>query len=127
MSAVKLKSPRKLNNHQLLVKKFVSPESFSQKGFWPREIKMAAKMIREYNLEFLMWVIPPYNKKIPSLAYFQADYGKQYLKEQFFNFKKNNLTFPEKQSIIVEENKIGEDKSIPKKFKTLKDFIYGKN
>ena len=127
MNAVAVKKPRKLSNAQILIKKFVAPESFSNKGFWPREMKMASKMIQEYNLEFLMWVIPPYNRKVPSLAYFQADYGKQYLSEQFFNFKKNNLTFPEKPSIIIEENKVGEDIIIPRKLKTLKDFIYGKN
>ena len=127
MNTVAAKKPRKLSNAQILIKKFVAPESFSNKGFWPREMKMASKMIQEYNLEFLMWVIPPYNRKVPSLAYFQADYGKQYLSEQFFNFKKNNLTFPEKPSIIIEENKVGEDIIIPRKLKTLKDFIYGKN
>ena len=127
MNTVAAKKPRKLSNAQILIKKFVAPESFSNKGFWPREMKMASKMIQEYNLEFLMWVIPPYNRKVPSLAYFQADYGKQYLSEQFFNFKKNNLTFPEKPSIIIEESKVGEDIIIPRKLKTLKDFIYGKN
>lgn len=128
MKLVAQKKPRKLSNAQILIKKFIDSESFSNSGFWPREMKMASKMIRQYNLEFLMWVIPPYNRKVPSLAYFMADYGKQYLSEQFFNFKKNTLTFPEKPAIITEENKIGEDKIISQKPKTLKDFLnYGKN
>jgi len=128
MKLVAQKKPRKLSNAQILIKKFIDSESFSNSGFWPREMKMASKMIRQYNLEFLMWVIPPYNRKVPSLAYFMSDYGKQYLSEQFFNFKKNTLTFPEKPAIITEENKIGEDKIISQKPKTLKDFLnYGKN
>ena len=128
MKLVAQKKPRKLSNAQILIKKFIDSESFSNSNFWPREMKMASKMIRQYNLEFLMWVIPPYNRKVPSLAYFIADYGKQYLSEQFFNFKKNTLTFPEKPAIITEENKIGEDKIISQKPKTLKDFLnYGKN
>jgi hypothetical protein len=128
MKLVAQKKPRKLSNAQILIKKFIDSESFSNSGFWPREMKMASKMIRQYNLEFLMWVIPPYNRKVPSLAYFMADYGKQYLSEQFFNFKKNTLTFPEKPAIITEENKVGEDKIISQKPKTLKDFLnYGKN
>ena len=128
MKLVAQKKPGKLSNAQILIKKFIDSESFSNSGFWPREMKMASKMIRQYNLEFLMWVIPPYNRKVPSLAYFIADYGKQYLSEQFFNFKKNTLTFPEKPAIITEENKIGEDKIISQKPKTLKDFLnYGKN
>lgn len=127
MNTVAVKKPRKLSNAQILIKKFVTPERFSDRGFWPKEMKMASKMIREYNLEFLMWVIPPYNRKVPSLCYFMADYGKQYLEEQFFNFKKENLTFQEKPAIILEANKVGEDKILSQKPKTLKDFIYGKN
>lgn len=123
MNTAELKKPRKLSNPQILIKKFISPDSFSARGFWPREMKMASKMVKEYNLEFLMWVIPPYNKKVPSLAYFQADYGKQYLMEQFFNFKKLTLTFPENPAILIEDDKIGADVSVNTKPKTLKDFL----
>jgi hypothetical protein len=122
-----LKKPRKLNTQQVLIGKFVDSLAYDRPGFWPREMKMASKMIQEYNLEFLMWVIPPYNRKVPSLAYFQADYGKQYLEEAFFNFKKENLTFQEKPAIIMQTDKVGEDAVVSQKPKTLKDFIYGKN
>ena len=118
-----LKKPRKLNTQQVLIDKFVDSFAYDRPGFWPREMKMASKLIKEYNLEFLMWVIPPYGKKVPSLAYFMADYGKQYLSEQFFNFKKNTLTQPEKPAIILDENKVGEDVVIVHKPKSLKDFI----
>lgn len=117
------KKTRKLSTQQILIKKFVSPSSFSAPGFWPREMKMATKLVKTYNLEFLIWVIPPYGKPVPSLAYFMADYGKQYLQEQFFNFKKNTLTFPEKEVTIMEESKLGEDVEIKSKPKTLKDFL----
>lgn len=126
MNPHEIKKPRKLSNPQILVTKFVSPSSFSEAGFWPREMKMASKMVKEYNLEFLMWVIPPYNKKVPSLAYFQAAYGKQYLMEQFFNFKKQTLTFPETPAILLQESKIDEDIITIPQIKTLKDFLnYG--
>ena len=123
-----VKPKRKLNSQQILIKKFVNPERFSDKYFWPREMKMATKLVSEYNLDFLLWVIPPYGKPVPSLAYFVAKYGKQYLMEQFYNFKKNTLTRPEKEAIILEDSKIGEDAIISNKPKTLKDFInlYGK-
>lgn len=121
-----LKKPRKLNTQQILIGKFIDSLRFDSRGFWPREMKLATKLVKEYNLEFLLWVNPPYGKKVPSLAYFQADYGKQYLEEAFFNYKKNTLTLPEKPSIILDENKVGEDAVIISKPKSLKDFInYG--
>ena len=125
MDCIKDKKPRKLSNQQILVGKFVLPTSFSNKGFWPREMKMASKLVAKYNLEFLLWVIPPYNKKVPSLAYFMADYGKQYLSEQFYNYKKatQDLT-PKIEQISLSEAKIGDDIALePKKPKTLKDFL----
>lgn len=115
---------RKLSNQQILIKKFVDSSFFKNRGFWPREMKMATKLVKEYNLDFLLWVIPPYNKKIPSLAYFMADYGKQYLMEQFFNFKKETTDLsPQINNITLLESKIGEDPLIQKKPKSLKDFL----
>lgn len=125
MNTSVVKKARKPNNQQVLIGKFVSPDSFSAKGFWPREMKMATKLVKEYNLDFLLWVIPPYGKKVPSLAYFMADYGKQYLMEAFFNFKKETTDLsPKNVSIPLSQDKIGEDVLLaPKKPKTLKDFL----
>lgn len=115
---------RKLSNQQVLIKKFINPIPFGDKSFWPREMKMATKLVKEYNLDFLLWVIPPYNKKVPSLAYFMADYGKQYLMEQFFNYKKETTDLsPQKDNVMLLESKIGSDTLIEKKPKSLKDFL----
>ena len=123
MQSPKVKTPRKQSNQQILVGKFVDAAQFKNKGFWPREMKMATKLVSVYNLEFLMWVIPPYGKKVPSLAYFMADYGKQYLQEQFFNFNKSKLDLsPKIEKVELSQNKIGEDAVINKP-KTLKDFL----
>jgi len=115
---------RKPSSQQLIIGRLVKSEFYSQKGFWPKEMKMANKLIKEYDLDFLLWVIPPYNKKVPSLAYFMADYGKEYLSSQFFNFKneKTDLT-PKANNIQLSETKIGEDVVLDKKPRTLKDFL----
>lgn len=118
------KSGRKLSNPQILINKFVDSERFSDKGFWPREMKIASKLIKTYDLQFLLWVIPPYGKKVPSLCYFIADYGQQYLQEAFFNYKKSTTDFsPQIQQIPLENDKIGEDVVTTKKPRTLKDFL----
>lgn len=123
MSCQKPKKPRKLSTQQVLVGKFIDPAQFKNRGFWPREMKMATTLVKTYNLDFLIWVIPPYGKKVPSLAYFMADYGKQYLEEQFFNFKKATLDLsPKPEKVELEQEKIGEDVVINKP-KSLKDFL----
>jgi hypothetical protein len=117
-------SVKKSNYQHELIRKFINPENFKDKYFWPREMKMAKKLISTYDLEFLLWVIPPYNRKIPSLAYFMADYGKQYLSEQFFNYKKNTCDLsPVIQNITLSQDKIGEDIVVKKQPKTIKDFL----
>ena len=124
MSLQKPKSPRKLSNQQILVGKFVDSAQFKNKGFWPREMKMATTLVSIYNLVFLKWVIPPYGKKVPSLAYFIADYGKQYLQEQFFNYNKSITDIsPKVEKIQLSETKIGDDIVIKKEPKTLRDFL----
>jgi len=118
------KSGRKLSNPQILINKFVDSERFSDKGFWPREMKIASKLIKTYDLQFLLAAIPPYGKRVPSLAYFIADYGQQYLQEAFYNYKKSTSDFsPKIESIPLENTKIGEDVIIEKKPRTLKDFL----
>lgn len=124
MQSQAVKKPRKQSSQQVLIGKFVDAINFKNKGFWPREMKMATKLVTTYNLEFLMWVIPPYGKKVPSLAYFMADYGKQYLQEQFYNFNKEKLDIsPKVEKVELAEAKIGEDIVLSGKPKTLKDFL----
>ena len=116
---------RKLSNQQVLIGKFVDSGQFGNKGFWPKEMKIATKLVKKYNLDFLMWVIPPYGKKVPSLAYFIADYGQQYLQEQFFNFNKTKIDLsPKVEEVQLSESKIGNDIILQeKKPKTLRDFL----
>jgi len=124
MSCPTVKKPRKLSNQQILVGKFINEASFKNRGFWPREMKMATTLVNTYNLDFLLWVIPPYGRKVPSLAYFMADYGKQYLEEQFFNFKNKTTDLTTKsETIELQEAKIGEDVVVVKQPKTLQDFL----
>lgn len=103
---------------QMIVKKYVSG-----KINWPREIKIAQRLIKKFgSFEFWDNLIqlkdPP-----PSLAWFLKNEGKAFLLKEYENF---NLNL-NKQNIILQENKVKEDKNICKKPKTLLEFIrYGK-
>jgi hypothetical protein len=102
----------------MIVKKYVSG-----KINWPREIKIAQRLIKKFgSFEFWDNLIqlkdPP-----PSLAWFLKNEGKAFLLKEYENF---NLNL-NKQNIILQENKVKEDKNICKKPKTLLEFIrYGK-
>lgn len=103
---------------QLIVKKYVKGQVN-----WPREIKIAQKLIKRFN-SFDFW-----NKLIelgnppPSLAWFLKAEGKAFLLKEYelFNLNLNQKT------VTLQKNKVEEDKNICKKPKTLLDFIrYGK-
>jgi hypothetical protein len=114
---------RKLSNKQLIVGKFVDTSS-PAKTFWPREMKICSKLIEAYGEDFLMWVTPP-NFKAKSLAVYLGEWGKKFLSEQLFEFKKNIAppSTPIVKTEAPEGDKIGEDTTIASKPKTLKDFL----
>jgi len=108
-------------NHKLcqfIVKKFIISNIN-----WPREIKIAQKLVKRFN-SFEFWdnlkqlASPP-----PSLAWFLKPEGKAFILKEYEAFKLNL----NKQLIILKENKIGGDKKVCQKPKTLLQFIrYGK-
>jgi hypothetical protein len=110
----------KISNHKLcqfIVKKFIK-----DKINWAREIKIAQNLTKIYkgynfwnNLNDL---------KLPSLAWFLTEDGKRFLATED---KKKYLDIKRVKEAPLMENKIGEDKKICKKPKTLIEFItYGK-
>ncbi len=110
----------KNNNHklcQLIVKKFVKKEIN-----WAKEIKIAKTLIKSFTY-FKYWHnLTEIN--LPSLAWFLTDDGKNFLKKEYY---KQKLEFKKQKKVILEENKIGEDKKVCQKPKSLLEFIrYGK-
>lgn len=111
----------KKNNHklcQLIVKKYVKNNIN-----WPREIKIAQKLIKKFN-SYQFWDnLKDLGAPPPSLAWFLKPEGKAFLIKEYekFNLKLNSL------QILLNKNKIGEDKKVCQKPKTLLEFIrYGK-
>ena len=129
MRVLSEKPKRKLSPAQQIITNLVDKTQYGIKGFWPREMKIAAKLLTEYKQEFLLWVSPPYGKKVPSLAYFIADYGKDYLakeagSQQYQYFLRASTDLSSKvETIHLEKDKIGEDVLVQKKPKTLQDFL----
>ena len=78
-------------NCKWIVSNFVKKENID----WPREIKMAQKLTREYSCDIDFWenLSKQFKIKLPSLAYFLTENGKELLiKEK----NKENLVLPDK-------------------------------
>lgn len=103
---------------QFIIKKYVHGNIN-----WPREVKIAQKLIRKFN-SFEFWNnLQILKNPPPSLAWFLKPEGKAFLLKEYEKF---NLNL-DKDIIKLQDNKIQEDKKICKKPKTLLEFIvYGK-
>lgn len=102
-----------------LLKKIVS--LLVEKPNWPREMKIAKKISQTFqDEEFWETLSKEYPKKLPSLAFFLTEKGKVAL---FKNKTKKALEKRAVEPIILKEEKIGEDKPIKNRVKTLKDFL----
>ena len=103
---------------QLIVRKYIK-----QNINWPREIKIAQKLIKKFN-NFDFWDnMQDLGSPPPSLAWFLKQEGKAFLIKQYESF---NINLDQKQ-IIINKNKIGNDKKVCQKPKTMLEFIrYGK-
>lgn len=108
-------------NHKLC--QFIVKKYIKQNINWPREIKIAQKLIKKFN-NYRFWKnLRIFNIELPSLAWFLKKEGKAFLLKEYELF---NLNFI-KNNTILSTNKIGKDKNICKKPKTLLEFIrYGK-
>ena len=99
---------------QLIVKKFIRGNIN-----WPREIKIAQKLIKRFN-SFHFWEnLIELKNPPPSLAWFLKPEGKAFLLKEYesFNLKLNEY------SIKLQNNKIEQDKKVCKKPKTLLDIV----
>lgn len=110
-----------MTNHKLcqfIVKKYV-------KGTinWPREIKIAQRLIKKFK-SFDFWDnLRELGSPPPSLAWFLKAEGKAFLLKEHESF---NMNLNKKQ-ISLDKYKIGQDKKVCQKPKTLLEFIrYGK-
>lgn len=111
----------KSTNHklcQLIVKKYIKGQVN-----WPREIKIAQKLVKKFN-SFDFWDnLKELGSPPPSLAWFLKPEGKAFLLKEYESFNINL----NKEEVILNENKIGQDKKVCQKPKNVLEFIrYGK-
>lgn len=105
---------RQLTDSQKLVKAFLfDPNNCS----WPKEIKIANKLIKEHGFDFLIFLEG--RQKMPSLCWFLTDDGKLFLKDVK---KYNSMSFGS-QKIELSETTIAPAVEVIKKPTSLKQFL----
>lgn len=97
------------------------PKSQHKNIAWAKEMKIMNELIKKCNNpEF--WFHARTEFQIPSLAWFLTENGRKYLNDKY---KKFNLDLKNQVEIYeISDKKYGEDEAhIPKKIKTIMDFI----
>ena len=104
--------------------KFIKSEQLTSNSsnplFWSRETKMFGQLIKKYGSDFFQQLSIGF--KLNSLAFFRSVKGKQLLLEKhnqyIFDIKNKPITPP-----ILLNEKVGEDKIVVRKPKSILDFI----
>ena len=100
--------------------------SESAKIFWPKEIKLAKKLLESFpNLKFWRdYAFTIFDKKPNSLTAYLTSDNFKILSISYHNFVKlKNLDLNSRKSYTVKGEKIGEDKIYQKKDKNVLDFL----
>ena len=113
------------NKRSLLINKFCKyPDSiWANPGHIKREVKITKQLLALHSQEFWEKVNLPF--KLNSLAWFLGSKGKEFLA---LELKRHNLSLKKKKKHILDNRKIGEDKKIDRKPRTMLEFsrLYGK-
>ena len=107
-----------LNKREIIFRLIEVPEK-GRRPFFSREMKVLNDLCDRYSQEFMS--IVTFYKKIDSLAYLVSDKLKATLDKKFraFNFKVDFSKYP----VYNIGDKVGKDRQIKNKLKTVKDFL----
>ena len=106
------------NKREIIFRLLEVPDK-GRRPFFAREMKMLNDLCERYSLEFI--AIVDFGKKFDSLAYLVSEKLRGTLDQKFraFNFRVDLS----KYEVYHLGEKVGEDKSLPLKRKTVKDFL----
>ena len=97
------------------------PESQHRSIAWAKEMKIMNDLVKKCQ-DPTFWFHARTDFAIPSLAWFLTENGRKYLNDKYHKFKLELKNQPQIFEIL--EEKQGEDQvHIPKKIKTIMDFI----
>ena len=107
----------KLNKKQILLRLITPPKTI--KGpFWTREYKVLKNLMALYPEEEF-WQKLKFDMGWDSIVILQSEYGRSLLDKKYKHFK---YKIPPREKITL-TNKSGDDRIIPKKYKTIRGFL----
>lgn len=114
----KKEAKSEINKTKILNRLLDTPKA-NKRVFYMREMKLLNVLCERYSLEFMN--VLTFSKKVDSLRYFTSPKLKQTLDQKFraFNYCVDNSKYVEYDL----GEKVGEDKPISTKNKTIKDFL----
>ena len=120
-----MRKKRKPNKYQTLIGKFCKDPTqiWANKGKVKAEMSVAKKLY-ELQPSESFWKKAYVPFKINSLRWFLTESGKAYLS---LELKRHSLDLGSNVSYDLLNHKIGEDKKVTPKIKSVKDFINAKN
>ena len=120
-----MKKKRKPNKYQILIGKFCKNPTliWSNKGKVKAEMAVAKKLY-ELQPSKDFWTKAYLSFKLNSLRWFLTDNGKAFLK---LEHKRQRFDIKPKTQYTLDESKIGKDKKVTRKVKSIKDFLNAKN
>lgn len=105
----------KINRKDVLANLVEIPES-ADKKFWQKEMAILKRLERKYSIDFLAQIVP--EKKVPTIAFYFADWKQKLLEIEFKEFYYNTLH----KADLSEAEKIGADYKSVRKI-TIKEFL----
>ena len=103
-------------NRRKVVDSLVEVPANADKRFWQREMVFLKRLEKSYSIDFLAQI--QQEKKVPTLAFFFADWKKKLLDVDYKEYYYSRL---HKEDLSTEQ-KIGKDAEVKSK-KTLKQFL----
>ena len=111
-------SELKPTERKKIIERLLIVPKLNKRAFWAKETKFLMELIEKFpDLNFWNKIKLP--KKYDILLALRGDWGKTFLKNKYLDF---NYIIPEKEEIKLGD-KVGEDKIINKKPKTIRDFL----
>lgn len=111
-------------NRNAFFEKFIKPEQLAANKndptFWSRETKMFSQLIKKYGNEFFEQLNLGY--QLNSLAFLKSVRGKETLLQKHNQYIFDLKNKPAAPPILLKE-RVGEDKIVEKKPKSILDFI----
>lgn len=103
-------------NRKKVIDSLVEIPANADKRFWQREMVFLKRLEKTYSIDFLAQI--QQEKKVPTLAFFFADWKKKLLDVDYKEYYYTRLH----QQDLSAEQKIGKDAEVKTK-KTLKQFL----